>query len=333
MKKTIVPDMKSPITGGRVFLVRDTETQVFRHEKYSVHVSYYICEDTGEKFTNSNIGDAELNELYNQYRYRHGLPYPDEIRSIRLRYGLTVPQITKIAGFGQNMWRQYEAGAVPSESNGKCILAMADKNIMLTLLTRSRAELTDKEFKQIARRVEAAANNTPTNLQLYLYGNTERGPLNGYAPKNTDKLQAMVRLLVSQHNGIGATRLNKEMFYADFLHYRRYAVSISGLSYKAIQLGPVPAHYDTVYDHIDGLTREPVSTPRGVFLLFHCNEPQPEALSPEEQNTIKEVSARLSCKNTDEVINTAHREPAWRAHAATHAFIPYDEAFTLQTFE
>jgi len=43
------------------------------------------------------------------------------------------------------------------------------------------------------------------------------------------------------------------MFYSDFLHFKKYGISISGLRYQAIEFGPVPVHYRTIYDNIDGL--------------------------------------------------------------------------------
>lgn len=115
MKKALAKDIKSPFTGGRVFLVEDVETQEFRKERYQVHVRYYVCDDTGEEFNNVEQGDMSCNELYNQYRVKHGIPFPDEIKAIREKYGISYAQITKIVGFGQNQWRQYENGQVPSE--------------------------------------------------------------------------------------------------------------------------------------------------------------------------------------------------------------------------
>ena len=124
MKKQIATGMKSPITGGAVYLCEGMETQTFRNEKFQVYVRYYECADTGGHFTTEDQDEQAFNELYNQYRVRHGIPFPDEIKRIRERYGLTLSQITEIVGFGQNQWRQYENGCVPSESNGKIIAAL-----------------------------------------------------------------------------------------------------------------------------------------------------------------------------------------------------------------
>lgn len=153
MKKTLVAGMKSPLTGGRVFLVEDVETQEFRKEKYTVHVRYYICEDTGEEFNTVSQGDMACNELYNQYRVKHGIPFPDEIRKIREKYKLSFSQITKIVGFGQNQWRQYENGQVPSESNGKSIVAASSKAGMLNMLAASRGKFSDSVYNKILTQI------------------------------------------------------------------------------------------------------------------------------------------------------------------------------------
>ena len=89
-------DMASPLTGGKVKEINTVETHEFRKEKYSVHVRYYICEDTGERFTTTDQDTLLFNDLYSQYRIRHGIPFPDEIQAVRERYSLTCSCISKI---------------------------------------------------------------------------------------------------------------------------------------------------------------------------------------------------------------------------------------------
>ena len=81
-------ELKSPFTGGRVKEVSTVEEHEFRKEVFSVHVRYYVCEDTGEKFTTSEQDELLFNELYSRYRAAHGIPFPEEIKAIRQKYGL-----------------------------------------------------------------------------------------------------------------------------------------------------------------------------------------------------------------------------------------------------
>lgn len=148
-----IVDIKSPFTGGKVKEVITTEEQLFRKERYVVKVRYYECIDSGERFTTTEQDEMLFEDLYSQYRRRHGLPFPDEIRDIRQSYGLNHSQITKILGFGTNQYANYENGQVPSISNGKLINAVKNKEVMLDLLEQSKNEFTDKEYSKISKLV------------------------------------------------------------------------------------------------------------------------------------------------------------------------------------
>lgn len=335
MNKQIINSMSSPFTGGAVYLVEDTEVQTFRKEKYSVHVRYYVCKDTGEQFTSEEQDEQLCNELYNQYRIRHGIPFPDEIRKIREHYGLSHSQITKIVGFGQNQWSQYENGNLPSESNGKSIAAIRSREGMLSMLESSRNQFDEITFTRIKKNIlcvsDIDCNDDP---YFYFYGNSKRGVNNGYSEMNPDKLQSMVQLIVSKEiNGVPKTKLNKEMYYADFYSYKKYGRSISGLAYRAIQYGPVPEHYETVYDHVQGLIKKSIETSADFeYDLLFCDSPDTSALSKEDINVINHVMSVLVEMKRADVVDLSHKENGWINNKDHHNIIPYDEAYSLKAF-
>lgn len=333
MNKSIVTGMTSPLTGGAVYLWEGTEVQTFRGEEYTVHARYYECKDTGEKFTSEEQDEQLFCELYNQYRVRHGIPFPEEIKATRERYGLSCQQMSTIVGFGQNQWGQYENGKMPSESNGKSIAAIKNRNCMLTMLEASKNEFDERTYTKIKNSILCAPDyNIQDNRNIYFYGQTIRGPYNGYSDMNATKLQSMVQTIVSmEKNGVSKTKLNKEMFYADFLCYKKHGRSISGLTYRAIQYGAVPEHYETVYDHVEGLQRKIVGGDME-YELLSCDAPDTSPLSKEECKVIQYVMALLTTKTCSEVVKLNHEEDGWLKNKDSHSFIPYDEAFSLKAF-
>lgn len=333
MKKSIAEGMASPYTGGLVYLVEGTEEQTFRGEEYTVHARYYECKDTGEKFTSEEQDEQLFCELYNQYRVRHGIPFPDEIKEIRERYRLSCQQMSKILGFGQNQWGQYENGKMPSESNGKSIATVRSRDGMLAILETSRNEFSEDTYEKIRKNILCAPDSGNRNSRsVYFYGNTKRGLYNGYSEMNADKLQGMVQTIVSmEKHGVSKTKLNKEMFYADFLCYKKHGRSISGLAYRAIQYGAVPEHYETVYDHVDGLQRKIVGGDME-YELLSCDNPDTSALNNEDMKVIQDVMSLLADKTCSEVVKLSHTEDGWQKNKDSHSFIPYDEAFTLRAF-
>jgi len=72
--------MKSPFTGGKVTLKQEDSELVFRKEKFQYTHFYYQCEDTNERFTTTEIDEINLSQVYNQYRIKYGIPFPDGIK-------------------------------------------------------------------------------------------------------------------------------------------------------------------------------------------------------------------------------------------------------------
>ena len=212
-------DMKSPLTGGKVKEVSTTEVKEFRKEKFRVHVRYYICEDTGEQFTTTEQDSLQFNDLYSQYRIRHGIPFPDEIKEIRTRYGLNYSQITRILGFGANQYAKYENGEVPSESNGKMIAAIRDKDVMLGLLKGCKGTFQPSEYERILASISMSEMKEDEYAALHhvIFNDDSRSIFNGYGGKSVPKLFDMVSYIVMKHGEVFPTKLNKLMFYADFM--------------------------------------------------------------------------------------------------------------------
>ena len=323
--------MISPLTGGKVKEVSTTEMKLFRKEEYLVHVRYYVCEDTGEQFTTTEQDTLLFNDLYSQYRTRHGIPFPDEIREIRLNYGLNYSQISRILGFGTNQYAKYEAGEVPSESNGKMLAAIRDKNVILSLLTASKGAFSENEYQKALSSITLSTPEaTASPLQQVIFSDTQRGIFNGFGRFDLQRLFDMIRLIVSSLGEVFPTKLNKIMFYADFCHYRKTGQSISGLRYKALAYGPVPAHYDTIYDNTPAIDRKLVQT-HGMpaTLITASGTFTPSSLSNEEIETITDIVNRFRNSSVQAVIEESHKEDAWKNHCDNHGYIPYDEAFNL----
>lgn len=324
-------DMKSPFTGGRVKEVFTTEEQEFRKEKYTVHARYYVCEDTGERFTTTEQDEPMFNELYGQYRVRHGIPFSDEIKSIRERYGLSLAAISRILGFGINQYANYENGQMPSESNGKMIMAARDKHFMLSLLESSYEQFSDAEYRRMKQSIASAPDSLQTDERTALfYSDTKRSIFNGFGSLSPEKLSEMVKFFISKEGEVFPTKLNKQLFYADFSHYRSYGLSISGLRYKAIKYGPVPFHYDTIYDNIDGIEKDIIVSHNTESTRLSCNSFDASVFSKEELATLEKVFSATKGMTTEQIVNASHEEQAWQLHNAMSEFIPYSEAYGLK---
>ena len=326
-------EMESPLTGGKVKEICTTEIKEFRKEKYQVNVRYYVCEDTGEQFTTTEQDTLQFNYLYSQYRIKHGIPFPDEIKVIRQKYGLNYSQISRILGFGANQYAKYEAGEVPSESNGKMIAAIKDKSVILGLLKGCKNSFQYSEYNKVLTSIAMSDEKEEEYSALHqiIYHDNSRNIFNGYGKKDVAKLFEMVKFIIHLHGEVFPTKLNKLMFYSDFLNYSKSGVSISGLQYKALNFGPVPDHYATIYDNVPNLKKKMIEAHGMINTLLYCSSDlEVKELSDSEKESIKYVVEKLKLLTVSEIIEASHHEDGWKKASITQAYIPYDEAFSLK---
>ena len=131
-------------------------------------------------------------------------------------------------------------GQMPSESNGKLLSAAMNRAFMLHLLEDSRAEFDEAEYEKVYHAVYASETRAESEVQKRLiYRGIRRSIYNGFGALNVSKVSEMVKFLISQEGGIFPTKLNKAMFYADFLNYKQRGISISGLEYQKKSLYPI----------------------------------------------------------------------------------------------
>ena len=210
------------------------------------------------------------------------------------------------------------------------ILAARNKNFILSLLDSSREQFSETEYTKIRNSILSAPEESMSDkLTALFYSDTLCSVYNGFGSLNTNKVANMVKFFIQKEGSVFPTKLNKEMFYADFAHYRKHGRSISGLRYKAITYGPVPYHYDTIYDNIDGVEKNIVISHNSESICLTCDDYDPKAFTADEISTLESVFAVTQGLTTEQIVDKSHNEPAWTNYNSQNGFIPYSEAFSL----
>src|SRR3546814_2753935 len=130
-------NMNSPITGKPMKLIREADTPTFRKESFNIVYHYYLCEDSGERFTDDRLDTLNTVQATNQYREKYGIPFPEDIRQIREQYGVSAAKMSEILGLGANAYRLYEAGEMPTVANGRLILSVREPEEFIKQIGRA----------------------------------------------------------------------------------------------------------------------------------------------------------------------------------------------------
>ena len=328
--------MKSPFTGGKVVLQQEKSELVFRKEKFQYISLYYQCEDTKERFTTTEIDEINLSQVYNQYRVRYGIPFPDEIKRIRQTYELPASKMSEILGFGDNQYRLYENGDMPSEANGKILSSIKEPLIFKVFVENAKNQFDVKEYEKICVKLKKAIEYKRSRIQeVLIFDSYSRGVYNGYATQSCSRLKNIILYFIEQCGAVFNTKMNKLLFYTDFLSYKTYGYGMSGLAYKAIQFGPVPVRWDRVYSLTDDVYPEIVEFSSGNCGTKLCSNLSPDStcFTEGELSVLNVVLNKFKNTSASEISELSHNEDAWKKYYDTNLMIDYNEAFTLKAFE
>ena len=325
--------MKSPFTGGEAILCHEIRQDVFRKDVFSYMYQYYRCMDTDEAFTTTALDAASTAQIYNQYRVKYGIPFPDEIKSVRAKYNLSASKMARVLGFGENTYRLYENGEMPSIAHGKTLKAIQSAEVFRRYLEDAQRELTDNEYKKAIAKICADENNWERQFaQMTIFGSSCIGASNGYTQQRVSRLKNVILYFIEHLGGVFVTKMNKLLFYADFAAYRNLGQGITGLSYQAIQYGPVPANWDVVYGMIDDIEQDIVDLGNGNSGQKLTSKLSCDISSlTEEQIGILELVCHTFAKDTaGSISQKSHEEAAWINNVGTHQLIDFNDAFSLK---
>lgn len=333
--------MKSPFTGGEAKLGKEVRSFEFRKDLFEVLFHFYTCIDTGEQFTTTEIDTLNVNQIHNKYREKYGIPFIDEIRNIRSKYGLSAAKMSEVLGLGANIYRNYEAGEMPSVSTGRLIRLAEDPEEFKKLFEMSRNTLEPQEYERVRKKIEQTQSGEEKNevrWKSWLVGNMYPNIFNGYRVPCLERVGSMVHFF-ARRNTPFTTALNKLMFYADFGHFKKYGTSISGIYYKALPKGPVPENYGGIYNHVinAGYAKiEEVDFEDFVgerFITSEVYELKEPLFSASELNMLAHVSDKFKGKNTRQIVDISHEEPAWRLNIDDFNRISFEYGFELKNID
>lgn len=306
--------------GERLFT--ESRTVVFRKEQFE-YIHTGILDKNGESWTTTELDEINISQVYNQYRVRHGIPFPDEICALRKYYGLSALKISEILGFGANQYRYYESGEMPSTSNARMLIAIRDKRTFLSFLEASIQTIGEKDYEKIHKRV--------AGLPQYECPENQPSLLSGYVSYSPVKIAAAVKYFIKEMEGVFVTKMNKLLFYADFLCFRRKGYGITGLEYSALPFGPVPENWGRIYDSISDISMDECIFPdmTSGIELNSAAEPDMEVFDEKEREALKDIAERFKDTKAGEISRISHKEKGWLENHESKRRIDYSYAFDL----
>ncbi len=159
---------------------------------------------------------------------------------------LTQHQFALLVGMGVATINRYENGTEPTSAHAQLLASLVDDpNILLRALAGK-----EKAFgKSIHERLVRIGENRLAHATLLRVEQLQRKIASPeFTGKREFDLERLVHMvLFFTHIGEWKTKLNKLLFYADFLSFQELGRSISGTRYVRGPYGPIPDHFQQFF--------------------------------------------------------------------------------------
>lgn len=286
-----------------------------RGEEIRVEIPGFACPSCGQKYTTEmkpwDIADA----VYREYRKRHGMVMPEEIRAFRLRMDMTQDELAMLLGCSRITISRYENGALQESSHDNLLHTAMDPGGFRNLLGSS--SIPETRQRELLARFREEGVSAQASLEALL-GSSSPSEFTGFIRPDADKLVAAV--LYFCRNGISRTKLNKLLFYADFLHFKEFGVSITGARYAHLPFGPCLDEYQHILAMLIegrkalGVEEIKSSGREGEMIELLKSQVAPDlgVFSPSEMQVIGAVAHQLEDLSAEKLSRKSHDENAWK---------------------
>ena len=322
---------------------REVETKIITRkeifnvcgEDIEVDAQVMVCAECGEELFNEELDSATLINAYNEYRRRHKLLLPEEIRKIREQYGLSQRSFAKLLNWGDKTIRRYENGAVQDRAHNSLLIFLREPENMRTYLTENEVALDEKQVVKLLDTVDKLEQDTDFRVgRRYFDLFFSRIPCeeNGFKGFDYEKLCAMVLFFAHKSAGLLKTKLMKLLNYSDMIFYKENGLSISGLKYAHLPYGPVPDNFDMILgkmaaDHIAHIEVFYDGSYENHQVVPECDVPE-GVLSDEEIEVLTRIYEKFKSFGSAEISNYSHKETGYNA-TKTGQIISYAYAMDI----
>jgi len=183
--------------------------------------------------------------------------------------------------------------------------------------------------------IEKEKTSQPFYVKLNQY--TEPSSLTGFKKPNKEKIASVLVAFINKCNADFNDRLklNKLLFYTDFVNYKLFGSSITGLSYRAIDYGPAPTCYDNIYAYFENeniITTKWVKASNGTAKETFITQAEfdPSLFTKDEKRILDIIAETFKNISSWDLVDLSHKEQGWIDLHPNKEIINYQQyAFNL----
>ncbi|MBS3904135.1 MAG: DUF4065 domain-containing protein [Simkania sp.] len=254
-----------------------------------------VCENCETPLVDSHQMNILRRAAADKYREQHNLLTSSQIIAYREELGMSQTAFAGYLNVGEASVKRWETYFIQDLSQDdhirlKCDEAYAEFNYLNVYWKRHDPDIF--------------SGNRKFNLQLF----------------------KQVAIFLVKKTKASIMYLNKLHFYADFLHFKKYGVSLTGVRYIPLKYGPCPDQFRIIYENLVGGGYLAKRNEKSFEALA---EPDLSLFDEHELNTLNEIIEIYNSLGVKKIYSLSHKEKGYK-ETSECKFISYAFAKDLQ---
>lgn len=302
-----------------VEVINTSELYAVRGEEIPVMVQYFQCSVCKQTFDDPLSDDDPIDEVYRMYRRRHFMLQPEEIRQLREKYELTQEDLCLLLGIGVASLSRYENGALQTQAHDNLLQTLKDVHSFIKLLDRKIRSWDDRDVtlqkEKLRRLVSRLRNSSVLNQLSDIQKGINDKQFRGQDQFIPDKFYNLMLYIFGKEEGrVYKTKLNKVLFYCDFVNYLNCGHSISGCVYARAPWGFVPEGFSRMYSLLNWneIFAEQEQDANGHTILTTREKVNTQVFEPGEIIIIDHVLSFFQHMSSKDISDYSHEEVAYK---------------------
>lgn len=293
---------------GQIAFVEQSVAVVVRGENFSVKKHAYKCSACGEEFQTPGCKGV-LDLGYAEYRRLHNLLPPEEIRAWRTKLDLKQSEFAALLGWSTATVSRYENGALQDDAHDRALRAAMTSEGLAAVLNAGVGLPP-----AVREKVGAVLAHSLHSGEALVQALRQKVDVLAGHPVDWGKTLEVLMYLCSG-SAVPRTKLNKLLFYVDFLLQKSVGRTLTGLPYIRMQYGPVPMCAELVYSSLQELGFLAIETQEAGDYIAYMHKATRvarfEIFDPSELDCLAFVQTYFRAYTAKAVSEYSHKEAAW----------------------
>lgn len=131
-----------------------SETYPVKGEDITIAAKVRFCNCCGKDLWDEELDAQNLLDAFAEYRKKHKLMQPEDIRATREKYGLSQTAFARVLGFGDKTITRYENGSIADAAQNNLIYLVRQPSDFANLLEKNKDKISVSDYETACAALE-----------------------------------------------------------------------------------------------------------------------------------------------------------------------------------